>query len=138
MCIACLLIRELDGLFDLISHGFWVYPAAIVAASSIIYALKQKQQTIETFCLFVQSHNFISMCLGMGVLFVFSRLFCMGSLWDGLMQAHPERAVKNVAEEGTEMLGYMVIFFSCVSYLVDFSHQEVGEKLSQLQTHHHN
>ena len=106
---ACLLVRELDGLFDLISHGFWIYPALIIAVSSIVYALQQKQQTIDAFCLFVQSHNFISMCLGIGILFVFSRLFGMGSLWNGL-QHNPERLVKNVAEEGTESLGYIIIF----------------------------
>ena len=34
----CMFIRELDALFDKIFHGFWIYPALLLAAGTILYA----------------------------------------------------------------------------------------------------
>ena len=34
----CMFIRELDALFDKIFHGFWIYPALLLSAGTILYA----------------------------------------------------------------------------------------------------
>ncbi|MGO2497499.1 MAG: hypothetical protein ACTH6I_05705 [Vibrio litoralis] len=51
-------IRELDGLFDLVFHGFWIVPALLVAISAIAYASRDIKQTIYTFAHFTQNRNF--------------------------------------------------------------------------------
>lgn len=130
---ACMFIRELDGLFDLIFHGFWVIPATLVALFSIIFALRNKQQALSTFSCFVQSRHFITLNLGMALLLVFSRLFGIGELWEGILGSNYDRIVKRVAEEGLEVLGYTIIFYSAMGYLFSFlawSKQAEGDNYS--------
>lgn len=43
--ISVMLIRELDTLFDMVWHGFWVYPALAVTFLSIISAYFSKNST---------------------------------------------------------------------------------------------
>ncbi|MEL0628673.1 hypothetical protein [Psychromonas aquatilis] len=116
----CLLIREFDALLDKIQHGFWVYPALLVALSSIIYALKDLSQTLRTFSQFVQHKHFITLNLGMVMLLVFSRIFGMGDLWEGILGEDYDRLVKRVVEEGLEVLGYTIIFYAAIGYLGAF------------------
>ena len=117
---ACMLIREFDELLDLIVHGFWIYPALLVAAVSIAYASKNTKQALHTFAHFTQSRHFLSLSLGMALLLVFSRLFGMGSFWQGILGHGYDRLTKLVAEESLEVLGYTVIFYSAVGYFQSF------------------
>lgn len=117
---ACMLIREFDEFLDLIIHGFWVYPALIVACATIVYASKNIKQTMYTFAHFTQSRHFLSLSLGMALLLVFSRLFGMGHFWQGILGHGYDRLVKLVAEESLEVLGYTIIFYSAVGYLQSF------------------
>lgn len=116
----CMLIREFDEFLDAIVHGFWVYPALLVALGSILFAARNAKQTIHTFAYFTQSRHFVSLCLGMALLLVFSRLFGMGEFWKGIMGPEYLRIVKLTAEESLEMLGYIVIFYAVVGYLQSF------------------
>ena len=38
---ACMFLRELDYYFDMIVHGFWVYPTLLLAGLVISYAVKK-------------------------------------------------------------------------------------------------
>ncbi|KXF80819.1 hypothetical protein [Enterovibrio coralii] len=117
----CLLIRELDKWFDdTFWHGFWVYPAAIVAASSLLYALTDRHSMLRSFSQFVKSRNFTLLCLGLATLLVFSRLFGMGALWHGILSEGYVRTAKNVAEEGSELLAYFMILYASVRYVWDY------------------
>lgn len=116
----CMLIREFDEYLDVIVHGFWVYPALFVAVSCIAFSSRNLKQTIHTFAHFTQSRHFVSLCLGMALLLVFSRLFGMGEFWKGIMGPEYIRIVKLTAEESLEMLGYIVIFYGVVGYLQSF------------------
>ncbi|WP_325894115.1 hypothetical protein [Grimontia sp. NTOU-MAR1] len=114
----CLLIRELDMFFDeLVFHGFWVYPAAIVAASAVIYSLTDRVETANQFAAFVNHRNFGLLCMGLAMLLVFSRLFGMSSLWRELLGDGYVRAAKNIAEEGTELMAYVTIFYASLRYV---------------------
>jgi len=117
---ACMLIRELDGFLDNIRHGFWVYPATLVALFSIIYALKAPDKTINAFAKFVQSRHFVTLNIGMTLLLVFSRIFGIGELWQGILGPDYERIIKRVVEEGLEVLGYTIIFYAAMGYLNSF------------------
>ncbi|MDX1556111.1 MAG: hypothetical protein R3212_08800, partial [Xanthomonadales bacterium] len=52
------------------------------------------------------------------VLLVFSRLFGRASFWQSVMGEDYLRVVKNIAEEGTELLGYGLIAIAAVELLV--------------------
>lgn len=125
---ACLFIRELDAFFDLIYHGFWIVPALLVALSAIGYAAKQPQKTIQGLCEHVQNKNSTSMMVGLAILLVFSRLFGMGSLWEGILGDDFVRTVKNIAEEGTEVLGYVMMFYSALCYYIDSKRSLASQK----------
>lgn len=118
---SCMFIRELDSFFDqYIYHGFWVVPALIVAISAIGYALTDRKNTLLNLDEFLKNNNFSSLCLGLAILLVFSRLFGMGSFWHQVMGDDYIRIVKNIAEEGTELLGYTIIFYASVNYLISY------------------
>ncbi len=134
---ACMLIREFDGLLDTIQHGFWVYPATLVALFSIIHALKAPDKTLSAFAKFVQSRHFISLSIGMTLLLVFSRIFGMGDLWQGILGPDYERIIKRVVEEGLEVLGYTVIFYAAMGYLKSFlAGQQLTTKTADQQQLH--
>lgn len=109
---AVLFIRELDHLFDSIVHGAWVYPAILVAGSAIFYAFKNGKHTIDQLALILASPHMNLLVTGVMLLLVFSRLFGMGSFWQSVMGEHYIRDVKNIAEEGTELLAYCLIAFA--------------------------
>ncbi len=116
----CMLIREFDEYLDAIVHGFWVYLALFVAVSCIAFSSRNVKQTTHTFAHFTQSRHFVSLCLGMALLLVFSRLFGMGDFWKGILGPDYVRVVKLVAEESLEVLGYIIIFYASVGYLQSF------------------
>ncbi|WP_345332199.1 hypothetical protein [Ferrimonas pelagia] len=113
---AVLLIREMDSVFDQIVHGFWKYPAVLLAATAIGYAYRHPQTTGMPLVAYSRHSSFGLMIAGMAILMVFSRLFGMGILWNTLMGEQYVRGVKNLAEEGTELLAYCLIFCSSAWY----------------------
>ena len=109
-------IREMDSVLDQIIHGFWKYPAWLLASSAIGYAILHRQSTVKPLMDYMK-HNSFSLMLGaMVTLLVFARIFGMGGLWQGIMQEHYIRGVKNLAEEGVELLAYSLILFSAAWY----------------------
>ena len=105
-----LLIRELDAYFDLIAHGFWVYPALIITLSSILYALKGNLLH-EQMSRLLDDKNMQALITFTILLFVFSRLYGMGDFWKGVMGEQYVRDVKNISEETIELLFYAFIAF---------------------------
>ena len=107
-----MLIREEDGVFDLIRHGFWVYPAIAVTMIAIAFAIKQKGTTLHAMAQYCQTPSCITMSLALITLLVFSRLMGMGDLWQQVLQGGYVRTLKNIVEEGIELLAYGFILFS--------------------------
>ena len=107
-------IRELDFLFDMISHGAWVYPALAVTLSALVYAGKQPRSSLNQLAEILRSPHMNVLIIGLMLLLVYSRLFGMGDFWKGVMSEHYVRDVKNIAEEATELLGYLIISFGSV------------------------
>lgn len=111
-----MLIRELDGLFDQISHGFWKYPAWLLATSAIGYAWSHKKTSIEPLTKYINHKSYGLMLAGITTLLVFARIYGMGDVWQGVMQENYMRSVKNLAEEGVELLAYSLIVFAAAWY----------------------
>lgn len=115
---SCMLIRELDALFDLIAHGFWACIVAPVAISAIINAIKNGQSTLLGLSRFVTSQAGMLMLVAVAILLFYSRLIGMTVVWQEIMGDAYLRIVKNAMEETSELLGYSLIFAASATYLL--------------------
>lgn len=109
-------IRELDGLLDQISHGFWKYPAWLLTIVVFIYTFFNLKTTVEPLNRYINHKSFGLMLAGIATLLVFARLYGMGELWQGIMHENYIRPVKNLAEEGVELMAYSLIVFASAWY----------------------
>lgn len=114
---SCMLIRELDFVFDAIQHGSWIWFALAVTAGCLAVALRTPKKTLHALARLLQHRSWPVMASGFLVVLVFSRLFGIHALWQHLMLGDYNRVVKNMAEEGTELLGYGLCWLSSVRYL---------------------
>lgn len=117
----CMLIRELDFLFDQLSHGSWFWFALAVTIISVLAALRHPRHLISGLADFMRHPAWGMMMAGMLTILVFSRLFGMNELWQHLMPDDYHRTVKNMAEEGSELLGYTLCLFATLGYLFPLS-----------------
>ena len=113
----CMLIRELDFLFDELSHGSWVWFALAAAAVCIVIAAPQPKRTVAGLADLLRHPSWGMMCAGLLTILVFARLFGMRALWQHLMLDGYNHTVKNMAEEGCELLGYSLCLLASLSYL---------------------
>ncbi|HDH1783398.1 TPA: transporter [Klebsiella quasipneumoniae subsp. similipneumoniae] len=102
-----MLIRELDGLFDLLSHGSWVWFALLATAGSLLAA-------------YTRTPYYGMMISGLLAILVFSRLFGMHGLWYAVLNENFARVVKNTVEEGSESFGYMLCLTATLGYACYF------------------
>lgn len=111
---AALLIRELDYYFDAIRHGAWFWFALASTAASLYYAWAWRNSVANGLKAFI-SHPAAGYTLcGFVAVLVFSRLFGMSLLWQGLLEQHYVMVVKSAVEEGSELMGYTLCLFSSV------------------------
>lgn len=115
----CLLMRELDGLFDPVSHSAWCWPFMMVAIWAVFNALKAsaRAQTAAALESFFSSPAFATISTGFAVL-LFSRVFGMGSFWHSVLGAGYERLAKTTVEEGIELLSYGLWLAAAIEYCV--------------------
>ena len=111
---AVLMIREMDYWFDMIHHGSWVFPALAITALACAKAYRGGKGTVNGMAIILQS-PYMKLLIGSVILLlVFSRLYGMGSFWQHVMGEHYVRDVKNISEEGIELLCYSLIALSAV------------------------
>jgi hypothetical protein len=118
---ACMLIRELDGLFDPISHSFWLWPALLTAGACLYRALGYRgawRDVVSGLARFSVRPAFGFIMAGLLAL-IFSRLFGMGSLWHGILQEGYARLAKTTVEEGVELLAYSICLGGALDYFLE-------------------
>jgi hypothetical protein len=118
-------IRELDAFLDAnVFDGAWQTLAALalIAVAIRVYTLRNGLK--ETIVRFINRPSFGIMASGFMTVFVFSRLFGRTVFWEAVMGDHYIRVVKNLAEEGTELLGYLLILIAVIELVVDV----IGQK----------
>ncbi|UQY44155.1 hypothetical protein M1E08_20945 [Erwinia sp. PK3-005] len=115
----CMLIREMDFLFDSLYHGAWVWFALAVAFLCLWPAVLHLPATLSGLVNFLRHPSWNMMAAGLLTVLIFSRLFGMHELWETLMLDGYNRTVKNMAEEGTELLGYSFCQLASLRYLWD-------------------
>ncbi|TQC70194.1 hypothetical protein [Pantoea dispersa] len=114
---SCMLIREMDFLFDVVQHGAWLWFALATTAASLAMALRQPRQILPGLAALLQHRSWQMMAAGLLAVLVFSRLFGMHELWQQLMLDGYNRVVKNMAEEGSELFGYSLCLVASLRYL---------------------
>ncbi|MEB8291795.1 transporter [Klebsiella michiganensis] len=115
-----MLIRELDALFDLISHGSWLWFALIAALLALIYPLIHYRQTLAQLAQYTRTPWYGLLISGLLAILVFSRLFGMQGLWHAILNDGYVRVVKNVVEEGCESFGYMLCLTASIGHYRSF------------------
>lgn len=80
-----MLIRELDALFDLISHGSWLWFALTAALLALIYPLIHYRQTLAQLAQYTRTPWYGVLISGLLAILVFSRLFGMQGLWHAIL-----------------------------------------------------
>lgn len=114
---ACMFIREQDGLLDNISHGFWFYPAMLMAIGSVIYALRYHRTILGPMAEFTRSKPYVFIAIGLLIVLVFSRVFGSGNLlWKEVLGEDYTSFFKGVIQEGLELFGYIFIFYGACLY----------------------
>lgn len=114
---ACLLMRELDGLFDPISHSAWCWPFSLIALICIGIAFNpaNRSNTLVALAAFTRTPAFGALSTGFGIL-VFSRVFGMGNLWHLILEDGYARLAKTTTEEGIELLTYAMWLAGTIEY----------------------
>jgi len=115
-------IREIDAYLDAyVFDGAWQTLALVAAISIGWMTYKWRKGLIEAIQYFIGTQSF-GLCLG-GFLtvFVFSRMFGRQIFWRAVMEEGYMRSVKNAAEEGLELLGYLLIFMSAIEFFITIS-----------------
>jgi hypothetical protein len=115
----CMAIRECDKVFDTIFfHGAWLPFALVMAAAGVVMALIHWRRTLAGIAEIVCDRAYGMLCAGMATVFAFSRILGYKKIWltvyhdvCGIEGAERLcRTLKNIAEEGTELFGYALIF----------------------------
>lgn len=118
--LSILLIRELDFLFDYISHGFWFWIVLVVLFACIYKNYYFRDILLIEFEKVKNTSSFSILLLGFSFLFVFSRLFGTSDLWEIILVDDYIRLVKTVVQEGLELFGYLLIFVAVIFIKLDF------------------
>ena len=106
----CMFIRELDAMFDIVFHGFWLYPALLLAAGSVIYATRCTRMSISESRELLMTSPFRLVCFGLLTVLVISRVAGTGKLWSFILDSESAgHFYKNIVQEGLELWGYGII-----------------------------
>ena len=113
-------IREFNNYFHTWFSGAWQLLVLGVLILTVIYVYRNRDTFVKPFYDFLNLPAFGVMMSGFVSLMVFSRLFGRGKMWRNILEVDnllgPYRWVKNAAEEGTELLGYALIFIGMLEY----------------------
>lgn len=115
----CLLMRELDGLFDPISHSAWCWPFVAIAGVALFNGFRKKNRTLTLAHLeaFFKSPIFATLSTGFAIL-LFSRVFGMGSLWHQILGPGYARLAKTTVEEGVELVAYSMWLAASIEHFL--------------------
>ena len=123
-----ILIREQDFFLDKIYHGAWFPFAMIVTILTLYFVFKKWKQLKENIVEYVKTPSFGIIICSIMEIFIFSRLFGNKNVWFSFFNTETltslQHAVKNAAEEGSELFGYTLILIS----VFEFTHYLCDKK----------
>lgn len=104
-----LCVRENDKWFDLVRHGCWIYPAALVTVVFCALAARSRQTIWPGLLRIARGELSPILAIGFFITVGFSRMFGMKPIWREAVGLDDYRVAKHVAEEGCELLGYAIM-----------------------------
>ncbi|ADZ90478.1 hypothetical protein [Marinomonas mediterranea] len=117
--MSMMFVREADSFLDQnVFDGAWqaiVFAILVVTLFSLRGKFKAAYQSLKEYSM---TASFGLMSAGVVIILAFSRLMGRGKLWQALMDDAYMRAVKNLVEEGTELLGYTIVVLAAVEFVV--------------------
>ena len=127
-------VRESDAFLDQnVFDGAWQVIVLIILLSVIVGLRKQVKLSYESLRRFSDTSSYGFVTCGMVIILAFSRLMGRGDLWKNLMGEGYVRVVKNIVEEGTELLGYSIVMITAVELVVFVIAALKKEKLATAQ-----
>lgn len=112
-------IRESDSLLDQkVFDGAWQLLVLAVLISTAFVLRKEVKASYHSLSQFSQTSSFGFVATGLIIILAFSRMMGRGEIWQSLMGEAYIRAVKNLVEEGVELLGYSIILIAALELLV--------------------
>ena len=125
--VGMMLIREADAFLDEnVFDGAWQTFVVIVLGLAAVYLKVQPNPIMPSVEAFSRLPSAGVLMSGFLVTFVFSRLFGRRSFWEAVMGEGYLRVVKNIVEEGTELVGYSLILIAAVDLLLHTITQRRG------------
>ena len=114
--LGCMLIREQDYFLDMIVHGFWKWPAILLALGAIARAASSPWATVHSLAVFSRRRGFTCILAGLATVLVSSRIYGVSALWKSLLPSDNWRATKYAAEESSELFGYFLILYALLAF----------------------
>lgn len=111
-----MIIREGNNYFNhLPIQEIWETLVVITLGTAIIIARRNKNTFIAPLIKYSDYKPFIFIMIGLVITLVFSRIFGTGSLWNPILEFLTTDAkvatIKNIVQEGLELLGYSIIAY---------------------------
>jgi len=108
-------VRELDHVFDVVLwHGAWKWPAAPLVVGAVVVVWRTRSRLGEELRALARTPTFHLAFFGLLVIVVYAQVLGQKELWQAVMGDHYERPVKDLVEEATELLGYLLLAFAAV------------------------
>ncbi len=117
--LTCMLIREQDNFLNYEHLPVWETLVFIFLCALFYYCFKKRgyMEVLYGLSKFIRSGAMPAVCVGLGMVLVFSRLYGWTGLWMNYFPVHAEaRLISRMCEESLELLGYIVILLSALSY----------------------
>lgn len=117
--LAMMFVRESDSLLDHnIYDGAWETLVLCIGIALVIFLRGRFSTIYSSLKAYSETTCYGTFLAGLVVILAFSRVMGRGSFWTSVMGENYIRIVKNIVEEGTETLGYTLIFISAVELVL--------------------
>lgn len=111
--------REFNNFFNNnLFRSSWQIPVYATLIPYFIYAVKHFKKIIANLAIVAETYGFGLFISGLVIVFVFSRLYGLHGIWQDLLGDNYIRDIKNISEEGIELLGYTIQFIAVIELVL--------------------
>ncbi|MFN2427551.1 MAG: hypothetical protein ABR587_14005 [Candidatus Binatia bacterium] len=116
--IAC--ARELDNFtLELGSRDAYKWIAVVPLAWALFQVARARGRLLDQLAVFSRTSGFSLLLAGFLVVVVYSQLLGQKALWLAVLDADTYRPVKDLVEESSELLGYLLMLFGAAEATLD-------------------
>jgi hypothetical protein len=115
--IAC--ARELDNFtLELGSRDGYKYMAAVPLVWALSTLARSRGRILDQLAVFSQTSGFSLLLAGFLIVVVYAQILGQKALWMAVLSADTYRPIKELAEESSELLGYLLMLFGAAEAAV--------------------